>query len=302
MSQEFIADLHAHSTASDGNCTPAEVVQEARRIGLKAIALTDHDTLAGLDAALEAGKEYGITVICGTEISIRFNRPGFIGSLHYLLYFSSSLLYDSNFFTAINGILSLGRGHQLVADRVASINACFGPQGKLEHILNRPLAVEEIEVQGDNISRRHFAEALIHQHGLSRDKVNRLISNDSPAYIPSGIEMNLLQPLFELFSVIRVLAHPAAGSFPAPSIYREVLPPVETVESILPEFLSLGLDGIEIYYPGHIPEHIDQLKKWAKNYHLLVTGGSDFHDRANRPMGTAGINKSDLDVLLAHLS
>jgi 3',5'-nucleoside bisphosphate phosphatase len=177
----------------------------------------------------------------------------------------------------------------------------FGPQGNLEPILEQPLTVEEIEAEGDNITRRHFAEVLTHQHGLDREKVNRLISNHSPAYIPSGIEMNLLQPLFERFSMVRVLAHAAAGSFPAPSVYNEVLPPLETVESILPELLTLGLDGLEIYYPGHTPEHIEELKEWSKRHSLLVTGGSDFHDRLHRPLGIAGVNRCDLDVLLARV-
>lgn len=302
MTRTFIADLHTHSRASDGDLTPIEVVQEAYKLGLDTIALTDHETLAGLREALQAGIQHDVNVICGVEASLRFIRPNFVGSLHYLIYFSTMLFNNSEFVTMITGILSAGRGHQLVADRVKNINAIFGPDGTWEPILKRALTVEEIEAQADNVTRRHFANVLIQNHGLDQERVNRLISNDSPAYIPSGIEMERLRPLFDRFSVVRVLAHPAAGSFPKPSIYNEVLPPVEIVEEILPDFIALGLDGLEIYYPGHTPKHIEQLLGWAKKYHLLVTGGSDFHDRVKRPLGIAGIDRSDLDLLIARLN
>lgn len=300
-SRKIVADLHAHSRASDGDLEPGNVVREAHHLGLQAVALTDHETIAGLREALRIGEELGVTVICGVEVSIRFRRADFTGSLHYLLYFSQSLLKSADFVTTLSGILSSGRGDQLNADRVTEINALFGPRGVLEPVLKRPLTVEEIQAEASNVTRRHFANVLIRRHGLDQSQVNRLISNGSPAYVPSGIEMERLRPLFERFPMIRVLAHPAAGSFPEPSIYNEVLPPVETVEQILPEFLSLGLDGLEVYYPGHAPQHIRQLLGWADKYRLLVTGGSDFHDCVMRPLGVAGLEKNELDVLLDRL-
>jgi predicted metal-dependent phosphoesterase TrpH len=301
MSLSIIADLHTHSTASDGDCTPAEVVREACAIGLKAVALTDHDTLAGLGEALEVGRESGIIVICGVEVSLRFKRPVFTGSLHYLLYFKSALLENRDFVDTITGILSQGRGRRLTANRVQSINELFGPAGSIDRILKRPLALEEVEAGGANITRRHFAEALNRGHGLDREAVNRLISNDSPAYVPSGIEMHLLKPLFNRFPLVRVLAHPAAGSFPPPSLYAEVLPPWETVEKILPEFLALGLDGLEVNYPGHTAGHRELLRQAARSHGLLVTGGSDFHDRIKRPLGTGGVNAAELGLVMSRL-
>jgi len=296
--KKIAADLHTHSTASDGDCASAEVVLHVRDLGLEAMALTDHDTLAGLEEALAAGDAYGLRVICGVEVSLRFNRPILRGSLHYLLYFPSSMLHDPGFRAAVEEIIQKGRGHQLVKERVAAINDLFGQRGEVEPILKRPLTVGEVEAQAENITRRHFADVLEQRHGLDREQVNRLISNSSPAYVPSGIEMELLKPLFERYPITRVLAHPAAGSFPKPSVYREVLPPVETVEKILPEFLALGLDGLEIYYPGHTPEHIELLQGWAKKYGLIVTGGSDFHDPVKRPLGIGGINRRDLEIFL----
>lgn len=302
MPRNFVADLHTHSRASDGDLTPTEIVQEAQRLGLEAIALTDHETCAGLREALAAGQACGVQVICGVEVSLRFTRPNLIGSLHYLLYFADALLDNRAFVEMLNNILAGGRGHQLVMDRTASINAHFGPQGTIEPILKRPLSVTEVEAQAENITRRHFALALSQGHHLNAEQINRLIGNDSPAYIPSGIEMQKLRPLFERFAVVRVLAHAAAGSFPEPSVYNEVLPPVEIVEEILPEFLALGLDGLEVYYPGHAPQHVELLRGWAEKHNLLVTGGSDFHDRIKRPLGVAGVNRAELQVLLECLA
>ncbi len=301
MANSFTADLHTHSKQSDGDLTPTELIREAKERGLQAVALTDHDTLAGLSEALEAGEHAGITVICGVEVSLRFTRPDFTGSLHYLLYFPSRLIGHADFIFPMNAVLSEGRGHGLVQARVKAINDMFGPKGSIEQVLKRPLTTEEVEAGTVNVTRRHFAEALTEHHGLEKAAVNRLISNDSPAYVPSGIPMELMKPLFGRFPIVRVLAHPAAGSFPGEGVYREVLPPWETVEKMLPEFLDLGLDGLEVIYPGHTPEHIELLKQVANEHSLLITGGSDFHDRIKRPMGTGGIGRAELDPLMARL-
>jgi 3',5'-nucleoside bisphosphate phosphatase len=302
MTNSFIADLHIHSTLSDGDLTPTELIREAKARGLQAVALTDHDTLAGLPEAVQAGNEAGIRVICGVEVSLRFTRPEFTGSLHYLLYFPAHLIESADFMSSMNAVLSEGRGHGLVVARVNAINDLFGPEGSLEHVLKRPLTSEEVEAGNVNVTRRHFAEALTRNHSLDKNAVNRLISNDSPAYVPSGIPMDLLKPLFARFPIVRVLAHPAAGSFPREGVYREVLPPWETVEKILPEFLKLGLDGLEVMYPGHTKEHIEILKQIANKHSLLMTGGSDFHDRVKRPMGTGGVGCAEFDLLISRLA
>ncbi len=302
VTSSFTADLHTHSKQSDGDLTPTELIHEAKELGLQAVALTDHDTLAGLPEALQAGKQAGITVICGVEVSLRFTRPDFTGSLHYLLYFPSRMIEQADFISSMNAVLSEGRGHGLVQARVHMINEMFGPKGSIEHVLKRPLTAEEVEAGTVNVTRRHFAEALTRHHGLNKAAVNRLISNDSPAYVPSGIPRELLKPLFARFPIVRVLAHPAAGSFPGEGVYREVLPPWETVEKMLPEFLELGLDGLEVMYPGHTAEHIEILKQVANKHSLLITGGSDFHDRAKRPMGTGGIGRAELDRLIMRLT
>jgi predicted metal-dependent phosphoesterase TrpH len=292
MSLYFVADLHNHTTASDGEYTPTELVNKARDLGLEAIGVTDHDTLAGLDEALAAGKEAGILVIPGVEVSLRFRRPYFIGTLHYLLYIPGDLLQDEDFRQMAMEIFSQGRGTGLVRARVQAINEEFGPQG-ISPLLERDLTAEEIEALSPNVTRRHFAVALKENHGLDKEQINMLIGNDSVSYVPSGIEPFQLTPLLKKYpQLVRVFAHPAAGSYPVESLYREILPPIETVERLLPEFLDediLGLDGLEVYYPGHVQEHRDLVSGWAAEYGLFETGGSDCHDPVDRPLGVDGL-------------
>jgi len=297
----FVADLHNHTTASDGEFTPTELVDKAAEMGLLAVGVTDHDTLNGVDEAIAAGKAAGIRVVPGVEVSLRFKRPAFSGTLHYLLYVPDDLVDDVEFRRKAEAIFSQGRGGGLVRARVAAINAEFGPHGATP-LLRRELTAEEIEILADNVTRRHFALALANNHGLDKEQVNRLIGNDSRAYIPSGIEPAALTPLLKAYPrLVRVFAHPAAGSYPGKSLYNEVLPPIEVVEALLPEFLDeelLGLDGLEVQYPGHVPEHRVLMAEWAVKYGLIQTGGSDCHDRVNRPLGVAGVDGAGLAALL----
>jgi len=304
MSLSFVADLHNHTTASDGEYSPTELVQAGQDLGLQAIGVTDHDTLNGLDEALAAGEKLGIRVVPGVEVSLRFRRPYFTGTLHYLLYIPYNLLHDADFRQMATGIFSQGRGGGLVRARVEAINAEFGPNGS-QPLLKQELTAEEIEALAANVSRRHFAVALKENHGLDKEQVNLLIGNDSPAYVPSGIDPKQLTPLLKKYpQLVRIFAHPAAGSYPGQSLYNEVLPPIETVEILMPEFLDddlLGLDGLEVEYPGHAPQHRQLMAEWAKKYGLITGGGSDCHDRVDRPLGVAGVSQAELDTLLVRL-
>ena len=304
MSLSYVADLHNHTTASDGEYSPTELVQAGHALGLQAIGVTDHDTLNGLDEALAAGEQLGIRVVPGVEVSLRFRRPYFTGTLHYLLYIPYDLLQDNDFRQMATEIFSHGRGGGLVRARVEAINAEFGPNGN-QPLLQRDLTAEEIEALATNVSRRHFAVALKENHGLDKEQVNMLIGNDSVAYVPSGIDPKQLTPLLKKYpQLVRIFAHPAAGSFPGQSLYNEVLPPIETVEILMPEFLDedlLGLDGLEVEYPGHAPEHRKLMAEWAQKYNLITGGGSDCHDRVDRPLGVAGVSQVELDTLLARL-
>ncbi len=287
--EEKQADLHNHTTFSDGEYSPGELVEQAASLGLKAVAITDHDTIDGLKAGIEAAEQQNIDFVCGLEATVRFTRDFFRGSLHLLLYFSSDLVLDELFQKATADIMSLGRGPHLTRDRIREINRWFGPGGKTPK-LPRNLENEDVYRHGTRISRRHFAQALVEMGITDKREISGIIGNDSPAYIPSGAPLNYLEKYLSDWPILKVFAHPAAGSFPGDSHYKEVLPPLEIVEKLLPEFLRIGLDGLEICYPGHTPELMRRLDEIRRAEKLpLITGGSDCHDKETRPPGVSGV-------------
>ncbi len=296
MGSKIFADLHNHTTASDGDFPPEKLVKQARDLGLKALGITDHDTLKGLAKAIRAGDDSQIEIIPGVEVSIRFKRPFFTGTLHMLCYFSRARLADESFVQAFESILAQGRGEGLVRDRVTQINRVFGPKGA-SPLLKRDLLFQDIADYSANATRRHFALALAEKLGLEgKEIINQVIGNNSPAYLPSGIELSQGVAIIQQLPVVAVLAHPAAGSFPGEGHYKEVLPPIDVVEQILPEFIEAGIKGLEVYYPGHTQEHRRLLKLWAKKYNLFLTGGSDCHDATERPPGVCGISQLEFNL------
>lgn len=256
--------------------------------GLAALAVTDHDTISGLPRALAAADALGLELVCGVELTLRFAEPLFTGSLHMLLFFERQLLQDQDFLDETGQALSMGRGRGLVQARLAAINGLFAP-GAPEPLLPRALCAEDVYAHGEQISRRHFALAL-RQLGLQdRQQLNRVLANDSPAYIPSGAPLEQLIPYLDRWPIARVLAHPAAGSFPGDSHYKEVLPPFEVVQQLLPRFEAAGLDGLEVHYPGHTAQWTRRLEAICVERGLVGTGGSDCHDSELRPLGSVSV-------------
>lgn len=293
------ADLHNHTTASDGDLTPTALVGRAADLGLAALGVTDHDTIEGLPEALEAGARCGVEVVCGVEVTLRFTEPAFRGSLHVLVYFAPSNLSNDDFLSQTRDVLALGRGTALNRARLEALNGHFGPGGP-EPLLERPLTEADLLRHGERISRRHFARALSEQ-GHDREAVTRMIGNASPAYVPSGMTVGDLAVYLRRWpQTVRVLAHPAAGSFPGEGHYKEVLPPLETVERLMPRFAPLALDGLEAAYPGHTPELEQRVRDLAATLGLtLVTGGSDCHDASQRPLGVASVPMDAVDRIRA---
>jgi 3',5'-nucleoside bisphosphate phosphatase len=293
MTKKIFADLHNHTTASDGDFTPEQLLERAKALGIKALAITDHDTLEGLKNAVLAGGKYNIEVIPGVEASIRFKRSFFTGTLHLLCYFKPARLLEDTFVKDFQNVLAQGRGENLSRARIDEINKNFGPAGKIV-LLKRDLTFKDISALSHNATRRHFALALKQIFGIiDTDIINTIIGNNSPAYLPSGIKLEDMSRFMRGNSVLAVLAHPAAGSFTGKGHYKEVLPPIEIVEQILPDFINAGIKGLEVYYPGHIAEHQELMKSWAKKYHLLITGGSDCHDGKERPLGVSGLSEPE---------
>lgn len=251
-------DLHTHSTASDGSYPPREVIRLARERGLKAMALTDHDTIDGLPEAMAAGAEFGVEVIPGVEISAESPR----GSMHILGYF---LDYQSELLARRLGVLKQAR-----LDRNPQIIA------KLNR-LGIPLTLEQVAAisGGGQMGRPHIAQALL-RGGFVRslqEAFDKYLGNDGQAYVNK-----FRFPPDEAIAMIResrgvpVLAHP----------FTLGLPSADALRPRLIELKKLGLAGLECYYPEHSPGQQAMYLALARELGLLITGGSDFHG-ANKP-------------------
>ncbi|MBF0303650.1 MAG: PHP domain-containing protein [Desulfamplus sp.] len=322
MKKDIYADMHNHTTASDGDFSPEQLVQKIKALGIAVVGITDHDTDKGLEVALSEGDRIGVKVLPGVEISVRFKEDFFTGTLHLLCYFHPEMLKDSDFRDSLHNTLRKGRGDHLVRARVKEINKFFGQKSVIKNpTLKRDLSFEDVASYSPTVTRRHFALALTEKHHIKNpDIVNQIIGNDSPAYLPSGVDIESIKQFFESIShaafeqdmlsskrknqlkstghLMMVLAHPAAGSFPGGGHYKEVHPPIEIVEKLLPRFIDAGIRGLEINYPGHIQKHREILHQWAKKYNLVMTGGSDCHDAFIRPPGVEGIKEEEFDKFM----
>lgn len=255
-------DLHIHTHYSDGVCSPAEVVAMARESDLQTIAITDHDTIDALDEAMLAGKQTGINVIPGIELSIDAEMPE-DGHMHILGYFidpGNSRLNESLHFlrearkTRVLQIIEKLRG--------------LGIELSYE-------AVEQIAGESESPGRPHIASALIENGAISsrREAFEKYLAKGAPAYV----EKKKLNPQ-EAIGLIReaggiaVLAHPVLCGFKKES----------EIYSLIIKLKEIGLQGIEAYYPMHDPDQTAIYLKIARELGLAVTGGSDFHGYEDR--------------------
>ncbi|MHB1264627.1 MAG: PHP domain-containing protein [Gemmatimonadaceae bacterium] len=241
-----LVDLHMHSTASDGATAPADVVAEAQRVGLAAIALTDHDTLAGLAEARAAGATAGIRVIAGVELSaVEGEQETHLLGLH---------LADTD--EMERRLVDLREMRHRRADAmVAKLNA-----------LGIGVTMDEVLAQaaGGAIGRPHVARAVVARGGAAdlRDAFDRLLGNGRPAYVgKERLTMDDAIAMIHRAGGLAVLAHPG------PTATR---PRLEALK-------ALGLDGVEVRHPSHSDEEIGRILRLTESLDLLPSGGSDWH-------------------------
>jgi len=251
--EKFI-DLHTHSIASDGTMTPSEVVAEAKRAGLCAIALTDHDTTAGLDEAKRAGLECGIEVIGGIEINADYD-----GEMHILGLFIDEK--DPELSAAI------GEMKNFRAVRNETMIHALSEMGF-------PITNEEVcalKKGGDlsNIGRIHMARLLV-EKGLFKN-VQEVFRD----YLGTGCPAYFAKQRFSPQDCIRLI-HKAHGlAFLAHPIL--IVPEEDRLRSLLSFLKSQGLDGVECLYSSHPPVYQHLCETICHKLSLLKSGGSDFH-------------------------
>lgn len=253
----MFADLHTHSTASDGQYTPTEVVQKAKAIGIEIMALTDHDTLNGLHEACNAGNQCGITVLRGVELGAAEYRQ-----LHLLGYgFSDPAPHLSTLCEAMR------KSRDERKYRIIDYLKDYG--------IDIPLSEVEELAGGTIVARPHFAQVMV-KHGYvsnTREAFDRYLDTDAFQRIE-----RFKASAQECIAAVRAdgghvsLAHP----------YQVGLQD-EHLEILVKQLAEYGLEAIECFYPRHTPEQTAFYLHLAKQYGLHITGGSDFHGERVKP-------------------
>lgn len=242
-------DLHLHTTASDGRFSPGEIVRRAASLGMKVIALTDHDSVEGLAEAMAAVETYpSLKVIPGVEINTDVPH----GEVHILGYYINQRNRE-----LLGTLRKLRHSREGRALKMIAKLADLGIHIEWKR-------VEELAA-GGSVGRPHIAQALLEKGYVSsiKEAFFRYIGREGPAYV----EREKVTPVEAVELVIKagglaILAHPAD---------------INGLEGLITQLKGVGLVGIEAYYNGYSAPTIKYLVALAQKYQLLVTGGSDYH-------------------------
>ncbi len=264
-------DLHTHSTRSDGTLSPGALMREAGRSGVTRIALTDHDTIDGLDEARCEAEKDGIAFVAGLEISAEYSP----GTMHILGY-------------------GFDEENERLVDRVRYVQAARERRNpKIIEKLNRlgmEVTLDEIAAEsgGGLVGRPHFATVLLKKGYVSKrqEAFDRYLAKGKTAYVDK-VRLSPAKSIEVIRNAggIAVLAHPlqlrAQDS--------------EALDAVVRELADLGLQGMECYYRNHRKSDEDEFLVLARRYGLIATGGSDFHG-SNRPEVHLGTGEGRLRV------
>ncbi len=269
-------DLHVHSTASDGTETPRQILQMAERIGLSALAITDHDTVDGARQALEGPVPESIAFVPGVEISVSVPDPyaDSKGTLHILGYFIDLDNSDLND--------TIGRLQDARANRNPQI---------IERLKKLGVELDYQEIldaaSGGQPGRPHFAQVLVAKGLVAnvQEAFSRYFGKGRPAYVEKyRPTMEETLAVIHAAKGLPVLAHPFSLKMEGPALERFV----KTLK-------NHGLEGIEVLYPEHSPGQVDEYLRLAKRHGLIVTGGTDYHG-GRKPGIQLGFGKGNLHV------
>lgn len=266
----WYADLHSHTLASDGALAPAALVALAASHGVRALAVTDHDTTAGLDEAAAAAAELGLELISGIEIS-----AWHVKELHILGHFFDPSHEGLRVAMQTRAQQRRERVHEIAA-RLAVLGAPVDPE-----------AILQARTHG-NVGRPHIARALLAAgHVATMDEAfQRYLGRDGAAYVPAG----------------RISAEEAVGLIhDAGGVASLAHPGVEDIDAHIPALAAVGLDALEIRHPAHEAERVSRYAALAAHLHLDATGGADYHEKPPLP-GDHGISRGGLERLRARAS
>jgi predicted metal-dependent phosphoesterase TrpH len=266
-------DLQSHSTRSDGALEPAEVVAAAAQAGVKLLALTDHDTLAGVPEALKAGAEHGMAVVPAIEISAidGGGESATARELHILGYLVDHT--DPEFTTTLAGFLADREQRTL---RMGESLRALGIELDEQAISARVSA-------GEPIGRPHLAEAaLSHPANAQRLREEEIddVGSFIRAYLIEGRPAFGLRVTPTVAEAIRAI-HAAGGVAIWAHPFWDVSDPVEVLATI-GRFRALRIDGVEAFYVTHTPEQTKLLANRCRELEMLSTGSADFHGPDNR--------------------
>jgi hypothetical protein len=257
-------DLHLHSSASDGAFPPATVVARASVAGVQAMALTDHDTLAGVPAAIEAGNQLGLRVVSGCEFSVA--APW--GEMHVLGYFLPPGSVALERFLADCRADRERRGRAMVA-RLHRVGVVLGEEDVLA------------EAEGGAIGRPHVARALVRRGHVATigEAFDRYLARGRPAFVDKTLPT---------FAAVAALVHRVGGIVSAAHLKER------GTRALLEQLRGDGLDAVETRHPSHDADQRARLTDHALQLGLLRTGGSDWHgeslgEEAHGGIGSEGV-------------
>lgn len=250
------ADLHIHTTASDGSDTPEEVVRKALNVGLRAIAISDHDNLSGVKRAQMAARGFQLEVLSGVEVNTYFEGK----ELHILGYLINP---DNQDF--------LNKLKEFQGERVERIRQMLTKLKTLKVHISFDRVMEI--ASGASVGRPHVAQAMV-EGGYVASKKEAF-----SLYIGAGKKAFIPREKLTPRDAIRLILH--SGGVPVMAH-----PGIARIDRMLPDLISAGLKGLEVWHFNHTPLMVEHYLKIAKHYNLIATGGSDYHgaghDTCNR--------------------
>ena len=245
-------DLHMHSTASDGSRSPSDVVRAAKQASLAAIALTDHDTVDGLEEARRVGDELGIRVVNGVELSaVEGDAETHLLGLH---------LRDTD--VLARGLAELREMRGRRAAHIVEKLQGLGVQVTMDDVM--------LQAGVGAIGRPHVARALVADGWATdvRDAFDRYLGAGRPAYVAKDqLGMSDAIAMVHAAGGLAVLAHPAGAG----------------TRERLEKLAALGMDGVEVKHPSHSPSDTARLRTLSEQLGLIASGGSDWHGAGDGP-------------------